>query len=53
MHGTLEYLAQWQGLRGQDLDINLEIGIIHICDRTGQWVSFNPEFDDNWKSETV
>ena len=33
--GSLHYLAQWQGLRGNDLDIDLEREYIMTCSRTG------------------
>ena len=32
--GTLNYLAQWQGLRGDDLDIDLSEEIAIVCSRT-------------------
>lgn len=34
-YGTLHYLAQWQGLRGDDLDIDLEQEYTLTCSRTG------------------
>jgi len=34
-YGTLYYLAEWQGLRGDDLDINLSEESELICSRTG------------------
>jgi len=33
-YGTLQYLAQWQGLRGEDLDIDLSEERELICSRT-------------------
>lgn len=39
--GTLEYLAMWQGLRGEDLDIPLHQRIELRCSRTGTLVVFN------------
>ena len=44
-YGTLNYLAQWQGLRGEDLNINLSIGKILTCIKTNQRVAFNPNID--------
>ena len=41
MSGTLQYLATWQGLRGEDLDIDLEGHRIVVCSRTGQAVEFS------------
>ena len=38
--GTLFYLAQWQGLRGEDLDIDLEQEYERVCTRTGVRVLF-------------
>ena len=39
--GTLQYLANWQGLRGQDLDIALEDERLIVCSKTGQTVAFS------------
>ena len=47
--GTLKYLATWQGLRGEDLDIELEDEPVIVCTRTGQAVVFSaklPEDDE-------
>jgi hypothetical protein len=41
--GTLKYLATWQGLRGEDLDIALEGDRTIVCTRTGQTVVFSAE----------
>lgn len=38
--GTLYYLAKWQGLRGEDLDVDLESEPEHVCTRTGLIVTF-------------
>lgn len=38
--GSLWYLAQWQGLRGEDLDILLDAEVIMVCSRTGVRVSY-------------
>ncbi|MEM7682565.1 MAG: hypothetical protein AAF288_11465 [Planctomycetota bacterium] len=40
--GTLYYLATWQGLRGDDLSIDLENELEIVCSRTGQSVAFGP-----------
>lgn len=42
--GSLNYLATWQGLRGEDLDIVLEAEQVVICSRTGQAVAFCADF---------
>ncbi len=34
-YGTLNYLAQWQGLRGEDLNINISEEIEMVCSKTG------------------
>ncbi len=39
-YGTLYYLAQWQGLRGDDLDIDLLEETDIECSRTGMKVVF-------------
>ncbi len=39
--GTLSYLATWQGLRGEDLDLALEDERVIVCARTGQAVVFS------------
>lgn len=38
--GSLNYLAQWQGLRGEDLDIDLTAEREIICAKTGMKVIF-------------
>jgi hypothetical protein len=40
LNGTLEYLATWQGLRGEDLNIDRNGTVTLICTRTGQAVTF-------------
>ncbi len=39
-YGTLFYLAQWQGLRGEDLDIDLSKEPVLICSKTGMQVIY-------------
>ncbi len=39
--GTLKYLATWQGLRGEDLDIDLEGERVIVCSRFKQAVVFS------------
>jgi hypothetical protein len=50
-YGTLRYLAQWQGLRGEDLDIDLSREYELICTRTNMKVVFTG--DANKHSETA
>lgn len=40
-YGTLRYLAMWQGLRGDDLDIEIEAQITLVCTRTNRPVIFD------------
>jgi len=42
-YGSLNYLAQWQGLRGEDLDINLSKEKEIICSTTGTKVIFTSD----------
>ena len=39
--GTLNYLATWQGLRGEDLDIQVDGEVTLVCSRTQQTVVFS------------
>lgn len=41
--GSLHYLAQWQGLRGQDLEIDMDAEITLTCSKTGMVVTFTPD----------
>jgi len=49
--GTLRYLATWQGLRGEDLDIDLEGERVIVCSRTGQAVVFSARMPENEEDE--
>ena len=42
-YGTLKYLAQWQGLRGEDLDIHLNKEVEMVCSKTGVLVIFTAD----------
>lgn len=42
-YGSLKYLAQWQGLRGEDLDIDLSEERSLTCSRTKMRVTFTPD----------
>ena len=42
-YGTLNYLAQWQGLRGEDLDIDLSQEPELICSKTGMKVIYTSD----------
>jgi hypothetical protein len=41
LKGTLRYLATWQGIRGEDLDVDLDKEKVLVCARTGQAVAFS------------
>lgn len=43
-YGTLFYLAMWQGLRGEDLDIVLDSEQVLTCTVTGMTVVFTGEY---------
>jgi hypothetical protein len=42
-YGTLFYLAQWQGLRGDNLDIDISQEKELVCTKTGMRVIFTGE----------
>ncbi len=39
-YGTHLYLAQWQGLRGEDLDIDMSTETELVCSKTGVKVTY-------------
>ena len=41
-YGTIRYLAQWQGLRGEDLNIELDADVVITCAARGREVTFRP-----------
>jgi hypothetical protein len=41
--GSLLYLAMWQGLRGEDLDIWTDRETTKVCSATGTNVTFSPD----------
>lgn len=43
--GALNYLAMWQALRGEDLDIDMENEVIIICAKTKVAVTFTMDLD--------
>lgn len=49
--GALQYLAAWQGLRGEDLDIDIEGEHLIECTRTGQTVVFSAKRPDDAEIE--
>lgn len=38
--GSLHYLAQWQGLRGDDLSVDLDAEITLTCTKTGMVITY-------------
>lgn len=42
-YGTFKYLAQWQGLRGEDLDIDPLKEVTLTCSMTGMLTTFTPD----------
>ena len=51
--GTLNYLATWQGLRGEDLDIALQGERIIVCTKTGQAVVFSAKLPEGEEYEVI
>jgi hypothetical protein len=49
--GALQYLAMWQGLRGEDLNIDLEAEQTVHCSRTGVRVIFKRALSDDEESQ--
>lgn len=41
--GSLNYLAQWQGLRGENLDISLSEEAVMHCSKTGMIITYTPD----------
>lgn len=44
-YGSLNYLATWQGLRGEDLQINTEQEPVSICTRTHMIFTFTADLE--------
>lgn len=42
-YGTFTYLAMWQGLRGEDLDVNTDMEVALTCSATGMKVTFTSD----------
>jgi hypothetical protein len=42
-YGTLQYLAQWQALRGEDLDIHTNKEVEIVCSKTGMTVIYTAD----------
>ena len=45
-YGSLYYLAQWQGLRGENLNINYTAETKLTCSRTGVTVIYTPDLSE-------
>ncbi|NIA18614.1 MAG: hypothetical protein GWO85_00790 [Simkaniaceae bacterium] len=52
-YGCLNYLAKWQGLRGEDLNIDLEKECELTCSKTGMKVNFPGKPLNDVKSELL
>jgi hypothetical protein len=39
-YGTLNYLATWQGLRGEDLEVDLDAEVVIVCSMAKRAVIF-------------
>ena len=48
-YGTLNYLAHWAGLRGEDLDLDLSQEYELTCARTGMTVTFTGD-KEKWRA---
>ena len=48
--GALNYIAIWQALRGEDLDIDLEKEIVLTCSKTSVRVTFTMDLEKLKKS---
>ncbi|WP_339079647.1 hypothetical protein [Pseudomonas sp. TMP9] len=42
-YGSLQYLAQWQGLRGENLDVDPTVEVTITCTKTSMVVTFTPD----------
>jgi len=51
-HGSLFYLAKWQGLRGDDLSINVYGNTYLKCTKTGQVVKYSKQLPTDSKRNT-
>ena len=51
--GALHYLAMWQGLRGEDLSIDVEVGATRTCTLTGMTVTFTADTSAIWKGKAT
>lgn len=43
--GALNYIAQWQGLRGEDLNLDLDGEIVLTCTKTDMRVTFTMDLE--------
>jgi len=41
--GTLNYLAQWQGLAGKDLDIDTDFPTVLVCSLSGVEITYSQD----------
>ena len=52
-YGTLNYLAEWQGLREEDLDIDFNSEIELTCSRTGMKIVFTADTEKYSNAEYI
>lgn len=50
--GSLLYLAMWQGLRGDDLDIDMDSEPVRVCSRHGVRVIFTLDYGKLMNSDS-
>ena len=43
--GALNYIAEWQALRGEDLNIDMDEEMVLTCTRTGVTVTFTMDLE--------
>jgi hypothetical protein len=43
--GALDYIAKWQALRGEDLNLNLDEEIVFTCTKTDMRVTFTMDLE--------
>jgi hypothetical protein len=43
-YGTVQYLAMWQGLRCEDLNVSLDEEVTLICSKTQMKVTYTAEY---------
>jgi len=52
-YGTYNYLAMWQGIRGEDLDVDPSVEVSKICTVTGMRVVYTADYEKYKGIDTV